>query len=113
MSWKVSFTIAAGERVALIGANGIGKTTLMRCLAGELAPRSGRMSWVENAQPGYMPQDPQAEFAEKVDLFTWMSTWTGKADDEQIVRATLGGCCSRAMRLANRSRCCRAARKAA
>ena len=25
-----------------------------------------------------------------MDLFTWMSEWTGKADDEQIVRATLG-----------------------
>ncbi|MGH8140029.1 MAG: ABC-F family ATPase [Steroidobacteraceae bacterium] len=86
----VDFNIEAGERVAIIGPNGIGKTTLMRCLAGELAPAAGRISWVENAQPGYMPQDPQAEFAEKVDLFTWMSIWTGKADDEQIVRATLG-----------------------
>jgi ATPase subunit of ABC transporter with duplicated ATPase domains len=37
-----------------------------------------------------MPQDPQAEFAEKRDLFNWMSDWTGKADDDQIVRATLG-----------------------
>jgi ATPase subunit of ABC transporter with duplicated ATPase domains len=45
---------------------------------------------VENAEPGYMPQDPQAEFAEKMDLFSWMSPWTGKADDDQIVRATLG-----------------------
>jgi ATPase subunit of ABC transporter with duplicated ATPase domains len=45
---------------------------------------------VENAVPGYMPQDPQAEFNEKTDLFSWMSTWTGKADDDQIVRATLG-----------------------
>jgi ATPase subunit of ABC transporter with duplicated ATPase domains len=62
----------------------------MRLLAGELAPNSGRIAWAENAQVGYMPQDPQAEFAEKTDLFAWMSTWTGKADDEQIVRATLG-----------------------
>ena len=37
-----------------------------------------------------MPQDPQAEFADKIDLFTWMSAYTGKADDDQIVRATLG-----------------------
>jgi ATPase subunit of ABC transporter with duplicated ATPase domains len=37
-----------------------------------------------------MPQDPHAEFVEKVDLFTWMSTYSGRADDEQIVRATLG-----------------------
>src|SRR5262249_5484604 len=56
----VSFNIEAGERVAIIGPNGIGKTTLMRVLAGELTPNSGRISWVENAQPGYMPQDPQA-----------------------------------------------------
>ena len=62
----------------------------MRCLAGELAPTAGRISWVENAQPGYMPQDPQAEFDSKVDLMTWMSTWSGKADDDLIVRATLG-----------------------
>ncbi|MDE2294274.1 MAG: ABC-F family ATPase [Gammaproteobacteria bacterium] len=86
----VSFEVDAGERIAIIGPNGIGKTTLMRCLAGELSPSAGRIAWVENAQVGYMPQDPQEEFAEKIDLFTWMSTWTGKADDDQIVRATLG-----------------------
>jgi ATPase subunit of ABC transporter with duplicated ATPase domains len=87
---NVNFNIEAGERVAIIGPNGVGKTTLMRCLARDLSPATGRVTWVENAQPGYMPQDPQAEFEEKVDLFTWMSQWTGKADDDQIVRATLG-----------------------
>jgi ATPase subunit of ABC transporter with duplicated ATPase domains len=87
---NLNFTILAEQRVAIIGPNGIGKTTLMRCLAGELKPTAGRITWVENALPGYMPQDPQAEFEIKADLFTWMSTWTGKADDDQIVRATLG-----------------------
>ncbi len=87
---NLDFTIEAGQRVAVIGPNGIGKTTLMRVLAGELHPTAGHITWVENAQPGYMPQDPQAEFAERVDLFSWMSTWSGKADDDQIVRATLG-----------------------
>jgi len=86
----VSFTVEGGERIAIIGPNGIGKTTLMRCLAGELKPEKGRINWVENAEPGYMPQDPQAEFTEKTDLFHWISAFTGKADDEQIVRATLG-----------------------
>jgi len=86
----LDFTIEAGQRVAIIGPNGIGKTTLMRCLVGDLTPTMGRITWVENAQPGYMPQDPQAEFEAKVDLFNWMSTWTGKADDDQLVRATLG-----------------------
>jgi ATPase subunit of ABC transporter with duplicated ATPase domains len=87
---NLNFTIEAEDRVAIIGPNGIGKTTLVKCLAGELAPTAGRITWVENAQPGYMPQDPQAEFESKIDLFGWMSQWTGKADDDQLVRATLG-----------------------
>ena len=86
----INLSIEAGERIAIIGPNGVGKTTLMRVLAGELHPNSGKITWVENAQPGYMPQDPQAEFVDKIDLFGWMSQFTGKADDDQIVRATLG-----------------------
>ncbi|HWF97582.1 MAG TPA: ABC-F family ATPase [Steroidobacteraceae bacterium] len=87
---RVSFNIRAGERIAIIGANGVGKTTLARCLIGELKPTAGQITWAENAELGYMPQDAQADFAEKADLFTWMSEWTGKADDDLIVRATLG-----------------------
>ncbi|MFO1502849.1 MAG: ABC-F family ATPase [Steroidobacteraceae bacterium] len=86
----IGFNVQAGERIAIIGPNGIGKTTLMRCIAGELRPDKGRIEWVENAEPGYMPQDPQAEFAEKTDLFQWMSVYAGKADADQLVRATLG-----------------------
>jgi len=87
---NVNFNVEAGERIAIIGQNGVGKTTLMRLLAGELQPDQGTITWVENAKIGYMPQDPQAEFAEKLDLFTWMTEWRGRSDDDQIVRATLG-----------------------
>lgn len=87
---KISFQVEAGERIAIIGPNGVGKTTLMQCLAGAFKPTRGTVNWVENAVVGYMPQDPAAEFEEKTDLFSWMQQWSGKADDEQIVRATLG-----------------------
>jgi ATPase subunit of ABC transporter with duplicated ATPase domains len=87
---NINLNVEAGERIAIIGANGVGKTTLLRCLAGDLQPTKGQITWVENAQLGYMPQDPQAEFAKKLDLFTWMSDWKAPSDDDQIVRATLG-----------------------
>ena len=87
---NVAFNVEAGDRLAIIGPNGIGKTTLMHCIAGVLRPDSGEIKWVENAEPGYMPQDPQAEFEAKMNLLEWMSQWTGKADDDLIVRATLG-----------------------
>jgi ATPase subunit of ABC transporter with duplicated ATPase domains len=87
---NINFNVEAGERIAIIGPNGIGKTTLMRCLAGDLQATQGTIVWVENADVGYMPQDPQAEFEQKTDLFTWMSEWRTKSDDDQIVRATLG-----------------------
>ncbi len=87
---NVNFSVEAGERIAVIGANGVGKTTLMRLLAGDLKPTTGTISYVENAEVGYMPQDPTAEFANGESLFDWMSQWTGKADDDQITRATLG-----------------------
>jgi ATPase subunit of ABC transporter with duplicated ATPase domains len=87
---NISFNMEVGERIAIIGANGVGKTTLVRALVGELSPTKGKVTWAENAKPGYMPQDPQAEFADDVDLMRWLADWRGPGDDDQIVRATLG-----------------------
>ena len=40
----ISFTIGNGDRVALVGANGVGKTTLLRLITGELTPTAGTIS---------------------------------------------------------------------
>ena len=52
----VSFQVAAGDRVGLVGRNGAGKTTLTRILAGEGLPAAG--SVIRSGQLGYLPQDP-------------------------------------------------------
>jgi ATPase subunit of ABC transporter with duplicated ATPase domains len=85
-----SFTVEAGERIAIIGENGIGKTTLMRCIVGDLMPDTGMVKWAENANPGYMPQDPSEEFVNGKILTDWMSDWTKEGDDDQAVRSILG-----------------------
>ncbi|KAB7623932.1 ABC-F family ATPase [Alkalilimnicola sp. S0819] len=82
--------VEAGERIAVIGPNGIGKTTLLRTLFGELEADAGRIKWAENAQLGYYAQDHQAEFESDMSVFDWMNRYAGETDDDQIVRATLG-----------------------
>ena len=82
--------IEVGERVAIIGPNGIGKSTLLRTLVGEMTPRDGTVKWSENASIGYFAQDHAADFAMDLNLFDWMSRWKQPGDDEQAVRATLG-----------------------
>ena len=53
----VSFRIAAGDRIGLVGRNGAGKTTLTKILAGEALPASGSVT--NTGTLGYLPQDPR------------------------------------------------------
>ena len=82
--------VEAGERIAIIGANGVGKTTMLRCIGGALQPDQGRVKWAENANVGYMPQDPTEDFAKDSVLTEWIGQWTQEGDDDQAVRSILG-----------------------
>ena len=53
----VSFRIATGDRIGLVGRNGAGKTTLTKILAGEGLPASGSVT--NSGTLGYLPQDPR------------------------------------------------------
>jgi ATP-binding cassette, subfamily F, member 3 len=52
----LSITITAGERIAIVGPNGKGKTTLLKALAGELAPRTGEVLYHPAIQKGFFEQ---------------------------------------------------------
>ncbi len=82
--------LEAGTRLAVIGENGAGKTTFLRCLMNDLVVNRGTVKWAENATLGYCPQDAGAEFDSDLNLFDWMSLWRKSHHADQIVRATLG-----------------------
>ena len=86
---NINLNIAVGQRVAIIGANGIGKTTLLRTLMGEIAPDNGKIKWSENVSIGYYAQDHGEDFNQDITVFDWMTQWQ-KTADIQVVRATLG-----------------------
>ncbi len=92
---NLGFTINGGERVAIIGENGVGKTTLLRLLMGELQPRFGTIKWAEKARPGYYSQDHSALFSSETSLTEWISGYVRAGgyeggDVETLIRGTLG-----------------------
>jgi ATPase subunit of ABC transporter with duplicated ATPase domains len=86
----LDLTIAVGEKVAIIGPNGIGKSTLLRTLVGDLKPDTGLVKWSENSEVGYFAQDHADDFAENITLIEWMGQWRKESDDDQAIRGTLG-----------------------
>jgi ATPase subunit of ABC transporter with duplicated ATPase domains len=85
---KLNLQIEAGERVAIIGPNGVGKTTFLQCLTGAYQPDSGEVKWTDSAQVGYFAQDHTSDFAQDMNLNDWMARWT--TGGEQVIRGTLG-----------------------
>ena len=56
---NVSFKLRTGDRVALIGPNGVGKSTLFKILTGQLAPDRGSVKYGVNIDVGYYDQHQQ------------------------------------------------------
>jgi len=82
--------LEVGEKIAIIGANGVGKSTMLKTLVGELQPDNGTVKWSENAQIGSYAQDHAEDFDNDLTVFDWMSQWKSEGDDEQVVRSFLG-----------------------
>lgn len=56
---NVEMTVERGDRLAVIGPNGIGKSTLLKILAGSLKADAGEVEWGYETHPGYFAQDHQ------------------------------------------------------
>jgi ATPase subunit of ABC transporter with duplicated ATPase domains len=53
---EVSFRLLAGEHVGLVGANGVGKSTLMNIITGQIIYDTGRVEWTPGVHYGYLDQ---------------------------------------------------------
>jgi len=78
-----------GDRIAIIGSNGVGKTTLLRCLIGELKPDAGTIKWGENALWSYYPQNYHDDIPSGTTALDWLMQFMAE-EGNQFVRGLLG-----------------------
>lgn len=85
----ISFEVERGDRVALLGANGIGKSTLLEILTDHLKCDQGSWEWGHAAQFAYFPQDHMREAHGQISLLHWLSEQDPHTP-EQRLREILG-----------------------
>ena len=81
--------IQRGDKVAIVGRSGMGKTTLCRTLVGELAPAAGEIRWGHNARVGYFSEDHREAIEPGTTVFEWLHAQRPEVDHQEV-RATLG-----------------------
>jgi len=86
----VDLLVRRGDRLAIMGPNGIGKSTLLKIVMGELEADAGEVEWGYETHPGYFAQDNKDQFAEgreSTEEWLW-SFCPGK--DRGFVRGQMG-----------------------
>jgi ATPase subunit of ABC transporter with duplicated ATPase domains len=86
----VSLTLRRGDRLAIIGPNGIGKSTLLKIAMGEVKADEGKVEWGYETHPGYFAQDHKEIFEgsrQSVEAWLWEAA---PVEPIGFVRAHLG-----------------------
>jgi ATPase subunit of ABC transporter with duplicated ATPase domains len=79
------FHLFKGDKVAFVGPNGIGKTTMLRMFLGEIKPDEGEIQWGYEVHQGYMPQDHSEQIAKTEETaHQWLWQWNNNIDEEQV-----------------------------
>jgi ATPase subunit of ABC transporter with duplicated ATPase domains len=86
-----SIAISKGEKVGIVGTNGVGKTTLLKMLMKKLDPDSGEVKWGDSVEPSYFPQDQREAIEPDADtLIEWLLRNSPQGTEVQEIRAILG-----------------------
>jgi ATPase subunit of ABC transporter with duplicated ATPase domains len=87
---KLSLRLNRGDRMAIVGANGIGKTTIIRLMMQELAPSKGVVTWGQTTTRAYFPQDGSGLFDKpELTILDWIKQYT-ENQDINLMRSMLG-----------------------
>lgn len=87
---NLHLVVNKGDKIALVGPNGLAKTTLMQVLMGEIEPDAGTFSWGVTTTQAYFPKDNSAYFDGVEDtLVDWLRQYS-KDQDETFLRGFLG-----------------------
>jgi ATP-binding cassette subfamily F protein 3 len=87
---EAGFSVGPQDRIGLLGANGTGKSTLLRILAGAVTPDAGTLTWRRGTRVGYLPQDVAALPGGTV-LESVLSAVPGRASLEERLAAAEAG----------------------
>lgn len=82
-----SLIVKPGDKIALIGPNGIGKTTFCKLIMGELKPINGKIHWGATVQVGYFPQNATEVVYGEMTLYDWLRQFDKKAETTEIRNA--------------------------
>lgn len=85
---NLELKIEKNDKIALIGANGVGKSTLAQIIAAQLKPDSGSVHLGATIELGYFPQDISNKICENLKLYEWLMSENFKDLDE--IRKCLG-----------------------
>ena len=80
----VTLKFEPGEKVALIGGNGVGKSTLLKILMEEMKPNSGEVKWGATIENSYFPQDTADIIEGDGTLYDWLRAFDPKRDIAEI-----------------------------
>ncbi|MBU0631377.1 ATP-binding cassette domain-containing protein [bacterium] len=80
----MTLRIEPGEKIALIGGNGVGKTTLCKIIMEEIKPTKGHVQWGATIEQSYFPQDTTDQIKGTGTLYEWLRGYDPKRDISEI-----------------------------
>lgn len=85
----INLKVEKGDKIALIGSNGIGKSTFCKLLMQEIFPQNGEIKWGATIETSYFPQNTTDIIKGDMQLFEWLQQFDDKKDLDEI-RKCLG-----------------------